>query len=331
MSAIESRRTRFCFTDSEKADLMVLPLITSEEELIRLDRANCIFSNAAKRIADKHCMNKETVTLFPAGSVFVFGIGQKHVLKLFPPYCRHERDNEVAFLKTVQTGLPDFVPKVCHQGQFDLWSYFIMTRLPGVPLDTAWKTLTPKQQFSIIKQIADIVKTLHHINVDDITVPKPDWTQFIKTQRENCLTRQQKLGLDEKWLAEIEHFLGEVIFPDYTERRTVLLHTEIMRQHIMIVINNSEVTVSGLIDFEPGMIGDFEYELASVLLFVSGTDPKLFNIFLDHYNPELLLDDGLSKRILAYILLHRYSNFPWFLSLMPPVKNFNGCLQEWFP
>jgi hygromycin-B 7''-O-kinase len=67
------------------------------------------------------------------------------------------------------------------------------------------------------------------------------------------------------------------------------------------------------------MRGAREYEFAAVGLFVSQADAGLLRRLLIAYGyrPHQL-DDALSRRLLAYALLHRYSDLPWYLKQLPP-------------
>jgi hypothetical protein len=58
--------------------------------------------------------------------------------------------------------------------------------------------------------------------------------------------------------------------------RRVLLHTEIMREHLLVTPHADGWSLSGLFDFEPAMRGAREYEFASVGLFVSRGDAAFY-------------------------------------------------------
>ena len=91
-----------------------------------------------------------------------------------------------------------------------------------------------------------------------------------------------------------------------------------MRDHLFAEEYDGQWRLTGLIDFEPAMIGDPEYDFASVALFVSCGDIALFRAFFAGYGyTDADLTDALRKRIMGYILAHRYSNLPWYLSFMP--------------
>ena len=92
-----------------------------------------------------------------------------------------------------------------------------------------------------------------------------------------------------------------------------------MREHLLVEHAATGWRLSGLFDFEPAMVGAPEYEFASVGLFLSCGDPRLLRrVLLSYGYAESALDERLEHRLLAYGLLHRYSNLPWFLKRVPP-------------
>jgi hygromycin-B 7''-O-kinase len=110
-----------------------------------------------------------------------------------------------------------------------------------------------------------------------------------------------------------------------------LLHTEIMREHLLVERFEDGWHISGLFDFEPAMLGAREYDLAAVGIFLTCAEPGLLRAFLVAYGAEI--DDELPLRIMAYALLHRYSNLRWYLERLP-VPDHGGDLERlartWF-
>ena len=72
-------------------------------------------------------------------------------------------------------------------------------------------------------------------------------------------------------------------------------------------------------DFEPAMVGEPDYEFASVGLFVACGDARLLRRTLKSYG-HADADGGaaLACRFMAHALLHRYSNLRWYLQRLPP-------------
>ena len=76
--------------------------------------------------------------------------------------------------------------------------------------------------------------------------------------------------------------------------------------------------LSGLIDFEPAMRGDREYEFVGVAAFVAEGDARFLAQTLASYGyqPDQLGPD-LRRRLLALGILHRYGNLSWWMQRLP--------------
>jgi hygromycin-B 7''-O-kinase len=97
----------------------------------------------------------------------------------------------------------------------------------------------------------------------------------------------------------------------------------------MLVSDDGRLT--GLVDFEPSMIGGREYEFASVGIFFAAGDGELLRTALDEAGCPR--DAALSRRLCGYALLHRYSHLGWYLERMPPrpgVDSFDALAAQWF-
>lgn len=92
-----------------------------------------------------------------------------------------------------------------------------------------------------------------------------------------------------------------------------------MREHLLVTHDSAGWHLSGLFDFEPAMIGAPEYDFASFGLFVSCGEARLLRRALLAYGyAPAELDGALQCRLMAYALLHRYSNLRWYLERLPP-------------
>jgi hygromycin-B 7''-O-kinase len=84
---------------------------------------------------------------------------------------------------------------------------------------------------------------------------------FVAGQRARCVSEQRALSLPALWADQIPRFPGGVELPS---RPPVLLHTEIMRQHLLTAEGPQRAwRLSGLIDFELAMRGEREDEFVA--------------------------------------------------------------------
>jgi hygromycin-B 7''-O-kinase len=154
---------------------------------------------------------------------------------------------------------------------------------------------------------------------------------FVAGQRARCVSEQRGLGLPELWADQIPRFLDEV---PLLSQPPVLLHTEVMREHLLAAEGPGEAWwLSGLIDLEPAMRGEREYEFVGVGVFVAEGDGRFLTRTLTAYgyNRDQLGAD-LRRRLLAWGILHRYSNLLWWMRRLPePARPTLDALADcWF-
>ncbi|AXB47525.1 aminoglycoside phosphotransferase family protein [Amycolatopsis albispora] len=273
-------------------------------------------------------LTDRTAVRFDDGSLPVYAVGDDLVLKLFPPVHLSELGTEAGVLRALDGRLPIPTPRLDRTGEFDGWGYVLMSRLAGEALSGVWPNLTDEDKEAVAQQLGEALATLHRTPAPDIG--PADWPEFLAARRAKAVEQQRRAGLAEEWLAQIPGFLAEV---DLGTPSPVLLHTEVMRDHLLVQRGADGWALTGLFDFEPAMRGAPEYELVGVGIFVAGGDRAFFRrVLLAYgYTPEQL-DADFARRCLAYTLLHVYSNLPWYLKVMPEPEQptLNALAQRWF-
>lgn len=101
-----------------------------------------------------------------------------------------------------------------------------------------------------------------------------------------------------------------------------------MLAHVFTQDGDKGAQISGLIDFEPAMVGLREYEFASVGLFVAQGNSRLLRAFLSGYGHSI--DPELHRRVMGFALLHRYSSLRWYLEFMPNGDTIEDLTERWF-
>jgi hygromycin-B 7''-O-kinase len=289
------------------------------------------FHPALREICARHALPYEAPEKFSGGSVPVFGVGRAHAVKLFPPQFRAAAATEAAVLAAAHGKLGVPTAGLVAPGELEGWGYVVMERLPGMVLQDVWEEVPGDARREMCRRVGAALARLHRLPVDGLEVPAPDWDEFVRRQAETCTRRQRERGLAEHWLEQIPGFLASV---PLAPRRRVLLHTEVMRHHLLAQRRAGGWELTGLFDFEPAMVGDPEYELGSVGIFVTDGSPALFQAFLRGYGwDEAERGPALQRRTLAYTLLHRYSNLRWYLEVLPPrsAATLDELAAEWFP
>ncbi len=293
------------------------PSVHSLSEYEPLSRDEALLRPGVDAMCDILGLAPTSLRRYPDGSLPVYAVGDSLVLKIYPPFDLAARDTESTILQVVDGRLSVPTPGVRALGELDGWGYLLMDQLHGVSLAEAWPHVPADDRIRIAAAMGEALAELHCVSDVRLDAVRFDWPSFIKEQRSTAVERQRRRGLESCWLEGISDFLARTPVGD--GRTESLLHTEIMREHLLVERARDGWQLSGLFDFEPAMVGAPEYEFASVGLFLSCGEPKLLRrVLLSYGYTEVALDEALERRLLAYGLLHRYSNLPWFLKRVPP-------------
>jgi hygromycin-B 7''-O-kinase len=270
---------------------------------------------------------------YVSGSRPVYAAGDL-VLKRFPPLDGDAYRVEASVLAAVSGALPVATPAVHAVGEHATgegrgWGYVLMSRLPGVPLDTVWPELGEADRDRIADRLGQTLAALH--NVEPPERLPGDWRAFVARRRASCEREQRELGLAHEWAAQIPGFLDSIPIRDTQQ---ALLHTEIMREHLLVSQDGAGAwQLSGLIDFEPAMRGAPEYEFAALGVFAAAGDARFLRRALLAYGcSDSELDTGLRRRLMGWTILHRYSHLSAYLARLPPpsTATFAAAADRWF-
>jgi hygromycin-B 7''-O-kinase len=295
-----------------------------------IDDEGALAAGVAALLA-RHGLAGEPRRRYDSGSLPVYAVGTRHVLKLFPPTEQAHATVEARVLTAVHGALPIPTPQLLAADTHDGWPYLLMSQLRGERLVDAWPSLTLAERDRVADTLGETIAALHAIDTAPLADLPPPWDDFIAAQRLSAGERQSQRRLDAHWLERIPDFLDRWMPPRAT--RHVLLHTEIMREHLM-VDGAPQCSLAGLFDFEPAMLGAAEYEFASVGLFVACGDARtLRRVLLAYGYAPHALDEALQCRFMAYALLHRYSNLRWYLERLPAgdATTLEQLAARWWP
>ena len=307
----------------------MLPDAPTAADFSAVRRDESLLRPGVDAILARHHLAGAAVARFADGSMPVYAIGDARVLKLYPPSYLAERDTEASVLAALGGRLPIPTPHLDAVGDQDAWGYVLMERLHGESLATAWPRIDEASRERLMAHLGEALAALHAVEDPVLaTLAPPDWDAFVTAQRASAVERQRAKGLDAAWLAQLPAFLATVAHE--APPRRVLLHTEVMREHLVVREHADGWALSGLFDFEPAMCGAPEYELASVGLFASCGEPRLLRALLRAYGyADASLDEALARRLLGYAIVHRYSNLRWYLERLPAPTLDALALRAW--
>ena len=260
---------------------------------------------------------KYEVSRFTGGSLPVYAVGEQLVLKVYPPVYFEERDREAAALGALHQRLPIPTPAVRGKGELQGWGYLLMDRLRGAHLTEVWPELSEQDRTALATKLGQALRALHAIRDPALAIVGGDWRSFLKQQRASAVERQRSRGLEERWVEQIEGFLKDN--PLDQKPGECLLHTEVMREHLLVERSSDGWQFTGLFDFEPALVGAHEYEFASVGLFFSCGEPQILrSVLLSYGYREHELNPAFERRMLVYTLLHKYGDLAAYLRRLPP-------------
>ncbi|MCP4447176.1 MAG: phosphotransferase, partial [Myxococcales bacterium] len=301
-----------------------LPQPASEEEFDALDRKDHNFVEAI-RDGFEDQIHSLPIEATAVGSYPVFHVGSEYIVKLFAPLHDNYFRTESALLRLLAGNRKVPAPELVATTEIDGWQAVLMTRLRGQSLKEIWPTIDAKQKEALCETLGEITRTLHGFEPGPIRASCLNWDEFFVEQVRECAARQLKHGLSERLARQIPDFLASLSFNNDAH---VVLHTEIMLDHVFAEDANDSLQITGLIDFEPAMVGLREYEFASVGLFITQGNARLLRAFMSGYGHEI--DAELHRRLMGFALLHRYSKLSWYLQFMPNKNTVEELAASWF-
>ncbi|WP_055493367.1 phosphotransferase family protein [Streptomyces sp. TP-A0356] len=306
----------------------MLPSVDTYDQLEAMVSDEALLRPAALDLCDQMGLVGLALRRFDDGSRPVYALGGDMVLKLYPRFETAEAVTEARVLAHLWGQLPLPTPRLLATDEYhNGWRFVLMSRLRGLSVHDAWPRLTAAEKDRIVTEAAGTLAALHardYAPLTDVVGPS-DWPSFLRRRRAHMLDHHRRNGTPEPWLSQIPAFLDSVPLP--TSTGLALLHTEFMREHLTIDMRDGR-RLTGLFDFEPAMIGDPAYDFASVGLFITRADPRQLRRFYEAYGRA----PHDPYQLLAYALLHRYSDLPLYLRELPtPAEPRLEALAElWF-
>lgn len=213
-----------------------------------------------------------------------------------------------------------WVPRVLGEGELDGWCYLVQSRARGAPLEERLAELT--NAHAAMQQLGEVVRAVHESDPHELTPALPDFDAFLTRQERDIVDIERARGAREAWLEPLRRFVDDTPRGD---TRPVLLHTELGPGHALL---DDELC---LIDWAETLVGDAEYDFAAVAFFIARGDGALLGAFLDGYGWSGPRGEELARRLLRYLLLHRYAPLEWLLERrgVPGATRFEELVEPW--
>ena len=302
----------------------MLPAANTLEEYRSINKQDASFIEASKIILQKQNIQMTQSHFASSGSLPVLIVNDAFVFKFFPPVFANESPTESLALEFL-TKNNCAAPKLLAHEDINGWKCVQMSKLAGSNLKDLWPTLGDDQRQSACKQIGKNLRKIHDLTLPETGFFKNNWNEFLTEQKKNCYERHAKIGLREDLLKQIPDFLNTV---DLTWNKISFLHTEVMKDHVFF---DEQLQFQGFIDFEPSRLGAPEYDFASVGVFLTSGDKKALRSFFEGYGIlNQASTTSFKRRVMAYTLLHQYSNLKWYLEFMPNADTLDELAEQWW-
>lgn len=302
----------------------MLPTANTSEEYRLINKQDLAFIEVARFILQKQNIQITQTQFATSGSLPVLITNNSFVFKFFPPLFAAEAPTEISALELLSAN-NCAAPRLIAYEEVEGWKCVLMTKLAGKNLKDLWPLLNNQQRQHVCRQIGQSLKKIHNLVLTEHSYFKNNWDLFLSEQSKNCTARQIQVGLSSDLIKQIPAFLKSVIF---TNERISFLHTEVMKDHVFF---DENLNFQGFIDFEPSRLGHYEYDFASVGVFLTSGDSLALRAFFEGYDlVEMASTKEFKRRALAYTLLHQYSNLKWYLEFMPNASSLDELAELWW-
>lgn len=260
---------------------------------------------ALEAICREHAMGTDALHPFTEGSNLIARVANDRIVKIFPAFHRHQWESEWRTLRHLQSAAVSIrIPELIAHGQRpDGWTYVIVECLPGVLLEEIWGGLTEPEKSSLLRQIGQVMASVHRIGVGALKELQPEWTSFLEKQASGAFQRHQAKAMPDWFLRGLDDFVSGHR-ARFQAPRSVILTGEYTPFNLLAEKKMNQWQLTGMIDFGDAMIGALEYDFLGPLLFLAEGKPALSESFFEGYGERA----PAASWLMCLAILHRYSD-----------------------
>lgn len=258
---------------------------------------------AGRAILDRHGLPcGGPLTMPPSGSDVVLDAGDLFV-KLTSPQWAFQLNAEVHWTTALHGALPVEVPECVAHGELDGWPYVVLSRVPGVGIDSIWGTLTYDQRIDLAGQLGGVIAGLGEVSPPPLEGnDAAAWVPFLSDARQGMPARMRKYGVEEGLIQATIQRLGDAAVP--SETATSLIHTELLGEHVRVSERGGRWHITGLIDWADARVGHPGYEMAAPIEFIFKGEVGCLWACVEAWAPGRAR--GMGPALFEWALRHRY-------------------------
>ena len=282
------------------------------------------WQQAAAIICDRHHLPYTSLRRSQQGENIIFSVDERLIIKIFAPF-RQSYSREKAALEFAQGKLGIETPAILCAGEFEGWSYLVLTRLSGVPAREAWLEIELRERIGIVSCLGVALKSLHE-HTAPLAQPalNRDWHGFIERQAKTSVARQRACGANPEWLESLPGYIAARLELLPAEYEPALLHGDVHAGNLLLAHENGHWKISGLFDFGDSLCGFHEYDFVAPGVLMAQRSRELQRAMLLAYGyTESQLDLNLRARLMLLTVLYECSDLrKYALRLKPEAVNF---------
>ena len=288
----------------------LLPPIATWEQWAALFDDVRVWRPVVDAICEREGIACDTIEAPTSKTNAVFILDRRVVLKIYSPFWQ-EYAFERRLLELLQHDAAVPVPAIRAAGEFRDrrdWSYLAMEFCGGRPFDELQAEMTPAALLEVAAQTGRMIRRLHAVDPEPLAaIDKGEpWAALVDRRRREVLPELLDRGLIVPGIVpELQALLDEAVAASRTAMQ-VVVHGDLNAEHLLIEERNGRWDVSALIDFGDARIGVPDYEWMPLWLGPCNRDIAVMRAFLEAYDPRLLADDALGRRVAAWTLLHDF-------------------------
>ena len=240
----------------------------------------------------------------------MFILDRSLVLKIYNPIWP-EFEMECRLIEVLSGNGAVPTPSIVASGQLLdrlSWSYLIQEYCLGLTLEAIRPEITRDDLRGVASGVGAVVRALHRTDIrlfDGIDAGEP-WGTFVARRRREVLPELAGRGVITPGVAEaLADTLDEVIAGSSQTPR-VIVHGDLESDHVLLERSGGEWAVASLIDFGDAKVGLSDYEWMLLWFGLFDKDIGTMQEFLKAYDPDLLTDGELPRRMVAWTLLHDF-------------------------
>ena len=271
----------------------------------------------ARDIARSHGIDAGAAHVFSTGTNLVVGLGDRLILKIFPPLLRAQFVSERGSLLQLKGRLDLPIPEIVAEGEREGWPYLIITRLSGTLGSEVWPSLPEAQKERVLRQIGETIAAVQRAPLGPLAELEPRWDAFMRAQMQGCRSRHTRLGLAPKFLGGLDELLRDAATLIPMDGPPVILIGEYIPENFLLACRDDQWSLAGLFDFGDVRAGWRDYDLLGPSAFMSAGRPGRVRSLLEGFG-YAKPDFALKRRLMALMLLHQASDL-----------NSHICIEGW--